>query len=564
MTWKLPAVCHGLVNRTDGSVCSVAYDAACTGSPVPCDNTIISSPGTVSTTTTTTKCTVSTPLVSEEALNGTWCSGDLRRAGVIPIEVVSFAGDKIMFLYDGEVYYMQYYFEGNQVYVIGEDSEAENKIGKSFSELRFSYFVDTMLAVWSGEVVGDLTRTGVELDCDPLPGAEVPPPTVDDLANTRWCYAEQSGGQTSLELRFTSSYAVLYRPLTTPSLILPAKYRVAWNSYEIYLFEVDEGFEALHDLGGGTFKIIYYGQWLFMVFQDGTLKICMQGWGSCPRKSFPAVTFPVVCHAGDLVGVEWLVGKGFTGNEYFIAPVMGDSRSDNSYPKSGGWYVGPFTNWYRFVTGHESIPEGPVEYASVYVVNKDNRQERYEVAVNCDDLKSSCFSLMETSSGSSVDQKVLDDINAICKNNSFHIHKTREYPLPTGDYFGALDPERNLTLRLESGTPEEASLKGIGGDVLIFEAVDGLFVHAVVEGSDPDKIIMGTSDQTELILRLQGPDTMHRRGEGVIGRVNLWKWDTVKERYKDERHRKLHAPSFRKGMPSSDSEDETRRDFVTP
>ncbi|KAF4661435.1 hypothetical protein FOL46_005738 [Perkinsus olseni] len=234
----------------------------------------------------------------------------------------------------------------------------------------------------------------------------------------------------------------------------------------------------------------------------------------------------VICHAGDLVGVEWLVGKGSTGIEYYLAPMMGDSRSANPYPKSGGSHVGPFMNWFRFVTGYESIPGGLVENASVYVVNKENRQEKYEVAVNIEDLKSPCFSVVETSSGSSVDQKVLDDINAICKNNGFHIHKTREFPLPTGRYSGALDPEHSLTLRLKSGIPEEASLKGVGGDVLIFETIDGLFVHAVVEGSEPDKMIMGTSDQTELILRLQGADKMYLRGEGVIGRVNLRKWDT--------------------------------------
>ncbi|KAF4657513.1 hypothetical protein FOZ61_006237 [Perkinsus olseni] len=215
----------------------------------------------------------------------------------------------------------------------------------------------------------------------------------------------------------------------------------------------------------------------------------------------------VICHAGDLVGVEWLVGKGSTGIEYYLAPMMGDSRSANPYPKSGGSHVGPFMNWFRFVTGYESIPGGLVENASVYVVNKENRQEKYEVAVNIEDLKSPCFSVVETSSGSSVDQKVLDDINAICKNNGFHIHKTREFPLPTGRYSGALDPEHSLTLRLKSGIPEEASLKGVGG-------------------SEPDKMIMGTSDQTELILRLQGADKMYLRGEGVIGRVNLRKWDT--------------------------------------
>ncbi|KAF4745105.1 hypothetical protein FOZ62_013565, partial [Perkinsus olseni] len=222
----------------------------------------------------------------------------------------------------------------------------------------------------------------------------------------------------------------------------------------------------------------------------------------------------------------WLVGKGSTGNEYYLAPRKADSRSANPYPKSGGTHVGPFMNWFRFVTGYEIIPTGLVEYASVYVVNEDNHQEKYDVAVNREDLKSPCFSVVETPSGSSVDQKVLNDINAICKNNGFRIHKTREFPLPTGRYSGALDPEHSLTLRLESGTPEEASLKGIGGDVLIFEAVGDLFVHAVVEGSEPDKMVMGTSDQTELILRLQGADKMYLRAKGVIGQFNLWKWDT--------------------------------------
>ncbi|EER08003.1 hypothetical protein Pmar_PMAR012821 [Perkinsus marinus ATCC 50983] len=282
MSWKVPAACHDLLNRTDGFLCSASYDATCGGSPIECGDPIISSPGpTVTTITTTTESTVFIPIVSEEALSGTWCSADLSQPDVTPIEVVSFAGDKVMFLYDGEVYYKQYYYEANQVYVYGEDWEVEQKIGKPFADLRFAYFGDSMLAIWSeidrsrqgrrlpqnGEVVGHLTRTGVDLDCDPLPGAEAPPPSVDDIANTRWCNAGEPEKQQPVELRFTSSYAILYLPLS--SIILPAKFEVRGNSYDINLYELDEGFEALSDLGSGNFEIIYYGDWLFMVFQDG-------------------------------------------------------------------------------------------------------------------------------------------------------------------------------------------------------------------------------------------------------------------------------------------------------
>ncbi|KAF4678902.1 hypothetical protein FOZ63_010854 [Perkinsus olseni] len=214
----------------------------------------------------------------------------------------------------------------------------------------------------------------------------------------------------------------------------------------------------------------------------------------------------VICHAGDLVGVEWLVGKGSTGNEYYLAPTKG-----------------PFTTWNRYLAGYKGIPEGVVEYASVYVVSKDkDRQEKYEVAVNSKDLKSPCFSGIQTSSGSSVDQKVLDDINAICKNNGFHIHKTREYPLPAGEYFGALDPEHSLELNFNRGIPVNASLSGIKGDTLNFMAFGHLFVYAHVEGSD----------HVELVLPSRGVDASSVFGEGRVGRGNMKVWDNERKRRK--------------------------------
>ncbi|KAF4690860.1 hypothetical protein FOZ62_001869 [Perkinsus olseni] len=222
----------------------------------------------------------------------------------------------------------------------------------------------------------------------------------------------------------------------------------------------------------------------------------------------------VICHAGDLVGVEWLVGKGSTGNEYYLAPTKG-----------------PFTTWNRYLTGYKVIPEGLVEYASVYVVDENNRQEKYEVAVNSNKPKSSCFAGMETPSGSSVDQKVLNDINAICKNNGFRIHKTREYPLPTGRYSGALDPEHSLELNFEDGIPVNASLSGIKGDTLNFMSFGHLFVYAHVEGSD----------RVELVLPSRGVDSSQHYGEGRVGRGNMKAWDNEKNRRKAARRLRKFA-----------------------
>ncbi|KAF4669661.1 hypothetical protein FOL47_002407 [Perkinsus chesapeaki] len=264
MTYKVPAVCHGLLQRGDGSLCSAADDSTCSGSVVLCGNSVISSAVTTTTTTTTTSCTITTPLVSEEALQGTWCSRDLRRDGVTPIEVVSFAGDKLMFLYDGEVYYMQYFYEGNQVYVLSSDPVADAKLGKSLNSLRFSYFVKDMLAVWEGQIVGDLVRTGGELDCDPLPGAEVPYPIRTDLFNTRWCYKGENESILNLELRFNPQFMILHIPGKCATILL-SRYEVNGYSYEIYLYDMDDGFKDLDTLGNGVFKLIYYGDWLFLV-----------------------------------------------------------------------------------------------------------------------------------------------------------------------------------------------------------------------------------------------------------------------------------------------------------
>ncbi|KAF4661434.1 hypothetical protein FOL46_005737, partial [Perkinsus olseni] len=184
--------------------------------------------------------------------------------------------------------------------------------------------------------------------------------------------------------------------------------------------------------------------------------------------------------------------------------------------------VGPFTTWNRYLTGYKGTPEGVVEYASVYVVSKENRQEKYEVAVNSKDLKSPCFSVVEASSGSSVDQKVLDDINDICKNNGFHIHKTHEFPLPVGDYFGALDPEHSLELNFNRGIPVNASLSGIKGDTLNFMSCGHLFVYAHVEGSD----------HVELVLPSRGVDASSIFGEGRVGRGNMKVWDNERKRRK--------------------------------
>ncbi|KAF4735449.1 hypothetical protein FOZ62_000637, partial [Perkinsus olseni] len=231
----------------------------------------------------------------------------------------------------------------------------------------------------------------------------------------------------------------------------------------------------------------------------------------------------VICHAGDLVGVEWLVGKGSTGNEYYLSPTKSELRGETLIVEQSGGAVGPFTTWNRYLAGYKGIPEGVVEYASVYVVSKDkDRQEKYEVAVNSKDLKSPCFSGIQTSSGSSVDQKVLDDINAICKNNGFHIHKTREYPLPAGEYFGALDPEHSLELNFNRGIPVNASLSGIKGDTLNFMAFGHLFVYAHVEGSD----------HVELVLPSRGVDASSVFGEGRVGRGNMKVWDNERKRRK--------------------------------
>ncbi|KAF4668493.1 hypothetical protein FOZ61_006334 [Perkinsus olseni] len=226
--------------------------------------------------------------------------------------------------------------------------------------------------------------------------------------------------------------------------------------------------------------------------------------------------YSVFCHAGDLEGVEWLYGKGLSGNRYYLSPES-NGRNPVVRIKNTGKKAGPFTDIYRYLAGYAKKPKGPVRYATVYAVSEDSRQTSYKVAVNSHLGRPPCFSEADFIAD---DNDVLKEINHIGRNGGFQLLKAGHDPHLAGRYFGAMDSERSVELEIEGGVPVNASLTGINSTSLSFMPVDTLFVYAELE--DPEK--------NNLVLPLRGAGESNLRGNKRIFCSNLAEWNSAVDR----------------------------------
>ncbi|KAF4651975.1 immunoglobulin super DCC subclass member [Perkinsus olseni] len=245
--------------------------------------------------------------------------------------------------------------------------------------------------------------------------------------------------------------------------------------------------------------------------------------GQCAMKkcSFPCglgskVTSPECLQCNNDNCVEWLYGKGLSGNRYYLSPES-NGRNPVVRIKNTGKKAGPFTDIYRYLAGYAKKPKGPVRYATVYAVSEDSRQTSYKVAVNSHLGRPPCFSEADFIAD---DNDVLKEINHIGRNGGFQLLKAGHDPHLAGRYFGAMDSERSVELEIEGGVPVNASLTGINSTSLSFMPVDTLFVYAELE--DPEK--------NNLVLPLRGAGESNLRGNKRIFCSNLAEWNSAVDR----------------------------------
>ncbi|KAF4680359.1 hypothetical protein FOZ60_013663 [Perkinsus olseni] len=215
---------------------------------------------------------------------------------------------------------------------------------------------------------------------------------------------------------------------------------------------------------------------------------------------FILLGYSVICHAGDLEGVEWLYGKGPSGKRYYLQPKP-NIRSQIIQMSGTGEEAGPFTDVYPFLEGYAQKPEDPVRYATVYAVSEENRQTSYTVAVNSHLGRPPCFS--ETEPVAEGDD-IFEEINYICRNGGFELLKARHDRHLAGRYFGAMDSERSVELEIDDGVPVNASLNGIKSTSLSFMPVDSLFVYAELDHSEKINLVLP------------------RRGAGILFHESGW------------------------------------------
>ncbi|EER11403.1 hypothetical protein Pmar_PMAR017520 [Perkinsus marinus ATCC 50983] len=223
-----------------------------------------------------------------------------------------------------------------------------------------------------------------------------------------------------------------------------------------------------------------------------------------------------MCVADPLKGVEWLVAQGRHGYpvEYYVEPVI-ETRGGHFTVCESGPAVEPFERWLRYTAGYYGTSERPVANAFVHVIMGDSSQETFQVKVNSKDKESPCFSPTEVTSEAYY-HKFLADLNEICTDNAFRMHKAGGPGILVGRYFGAIDHgQQTLELELDHGSLSAASTNGIQG-ALQFMGFGDAFVYASVKGHDSIRM---------MILRRNPPsDSEHRR----IGRENLETWDHIK------------------------------------
>lgn len=117
-----------------------------------------------SSTTTSTTPSGPTDTPTEDGLAGTWCGQPDDT-----FDSIGFSGNTLAVLYNGEIYYMQYYWESNMIYTYGADPVREAEASVDFSALQLSYFVSNISIHLAGDYIGTYRRDGI---CGPLPGIE--------------------------------------------------------------------------------------------------------------------------------------------------------------------------------------------------------------------------------------------------------------------------------------------------------------------------------------------------------------------------------------------------------
>ncbi|KAF4649614.1 hypothetical protein FOZ61_001143, partial [Perkinsus olseni] len=213
--WKSPAVCHGILMRSDGSLCSATDGAQdCRGSAVGCD-TVFTSSYTITTTTssvltstfgggttantfstsdtTTTSGSSTSPrttvMPSFDDLRGSWCN---TYAGVDPealwiVDFLTFHDNGDLLLQSrGVAFIMQYFWEGNTMYVYDLRSETGGDPG--FSSLRFTYSVvdgiGELTSYLRVESMGIFYPSGVKNVCGPVTTRFPGPSTATSTRST--------------------------------------------------------------------------------------------------------------------------------------------------------------------------------------------------------------------------------------------------------------------------------------------------------------------------------------------------------------------------------------------
>ncbi|KAF4747761.1 hypothetical protein FOZ63_025314 [Perkinsus olseni] len=219
-----------------------------------------------STATSTRSTTSSGPTVTptEDALAGTWCGevGDT-------FDSIGFSGNTLAIRYNGEVYFMQFFWEGNRLYTYDADPVLEAEISLVFSAIKMSYFVNSLSVQLGNEHAGTYTRGGT---CAPLAGvAGVTPPSVATLSYTTWCFNEDTD-LPPFNIRFTESYMTLqifsgdyFNGWKNP--VLAAAYQI--SSSDIRLTAQDDGFSSLLEFAQGNFRLVFHGDWLTLIRQNG-------------------------------------------------------------------------------------------------------------------------------------------------------------------------------------------------------------------------------------------------------------------------------------------------------
>ncbi|KAF4661402.1 hypothetical protein FOL47_006689 [Perkinsus chesapeaki] len=224
----------------------------------------LTTPEFVTTQIVTTPATPTGPTVEPSGLSWTWCGQTGSK-----FESIRFSGNTLAVRYFGDAYYMQYYWEGNQMYVYDADPADEEYLLMDFSLLRMEYYVDKIHVYYDGRFAGIHTFGG---NCRIFPIAH--PPTIGLLSYRKFC-SERDTGLPYFEIGLTESYMTLqvftdeyFTRWDDPILkLLPGRREQLRGSREhspsisysdIGLIELDNGFETPTDFVQGNFRLVYY------------------------------------------------------------------------------------------------------------------------------------------------------------------------------------------------------------------------------------------------------------------------------------------------------------------